>query len=136
MIFVGMPGCDQGSTSLAWMMPPLPQLVSIAASAWRSTSTTSWPDLLRYQAVAVPTAPAPRTTVVIACPPASGKSDAPRPRPSCVLRFPIRLVLARRGFRRLALFIADPWPGHPHRLPLALDPARDVARDLTQDLLR
>ena len=26
-----MPGCDQGSTSLAWMTPPLPQLVSSAA---------------------------------------------------------------------------------------------------------
>src|ERR1700755_1620232 len=65
MIFIGMPGCDQGSTSLAWMMPPLPQLVSIAASVWRSIRTTSWPDFFRYHAVAVPTTPAPRTTVVM-----------------------------------------------------------------------
>ena len=41
MIFIGMPGWDQGSTSLAWMTPPFPQLVSMAASGWRSTSTTS-----------------------------------------------------------------------------------------------
>ncbi len=26
-----MPGCDQGSTSLAWITPPLPQLVSSPA---------------------------------------------------------------------------------------------------------
>jgi len=41
MIFIGMPGWDQGSTSLAWMTPPFPQLVSMAASAWRSMCTTS-----------------------------------------------------------------------------------------------
>src|SRR3954469_568238 len=76
MIFEGIPGCDQGSTSLAWMMPPLPQLVSIAASLWRSIKTTSWPDFLRYHAVAVPTTPAPRTTVVIYTPVHSARYPA------------------------------------------------------------
>src|SRR5690349_5512067 len=58
-----MPGCDQGSTSLAWMTPPLPKLVSIAAALCRSTTSTSWPALARKYAVAVPTIPAPRTMV-------------------------------------------------------------------------
>src|SRR5262249_44411380 len=68
MIFEGMPGCDQGSTSLAWMMPPLPQLVSIAAALWRSIKTTSLPAFFRYHAAATPTTPAPRITVVMPAP--------------------------------------------------------------------
>src|SRR5579871_1902710 len=143
MIFVGMPGWDQGSTSLAWMMPPFPQLVSMAASAWRSISTTSWPDFRRYQAVAVPTTPAPRTTVFIVCLPLSTPLVASRPAlrrrargPSRVFGLPDRLALAGRDFRRLALPAAGPGARRPHGFPFALDPAGNVARDLTQDLVR
>src|SRR6185295_19136541 len=60
------------------MTPPLPQLVSMAASPWRSTATTSCPAFLRYQAVAVPTAPAPRTTVVISRPPGVSRTHCLR----------------------------------------------------------
>src|SRR6266481_2948032 len=122
-----MPGWDQGSTSLAWITPPFPQLVSMAASGWRSTSTTSWPDFLRYQAVAVPTAPAPRTTVVMA---------RPFPSASTVLRFLVRSALAPGAFRRLVRLVPNPGPGDPHGFPFSLDPAGDVAGDVTQNLVR
>ena len=59
-----MPGCDQGSTSLAWITPPLPQLVSSAGRGLALHDLDAMTGLDRYQAVAVPTAPAPRTTVV------------------------------------------------------------------------
>src|SRR3954470_7951825 len=134
MIFIGMPGCDQGSTSLAWMMPPLPQLVSMAASVWRSIRTTSWPDFLRYHAVAVPTTPAPRTTVVMPVSPSVYCSifwREPATLPALEIAVLLALIL---GGRRLVLAVAG-FRSRPHGFALAVDAAGDVTGDLTQDLL-
>ncbi len=46
-IFCGVPGAAQESEVLGVMSAPLAKLVSSPASAWRSTTTTSWPSFAR-----------------------------------------------------------------------------------------
>src|SRR5436190_15056983 len=94
------------------MTPPFPQLVSRAASFCRSTTSTVCPALLRCQAVAIPTAPAPRTIVVMD--PSFG--DAPDP---------------SSAFSSLGAVAAR---ARPHFVHLAIDAGGDVARHVAQDL--
>ena len=77
--------------------------------------------------MAVPTAPAPRTTVVMA-------RLSPQLRLSFVF-WPV-LLLAVAVSTRLAQLIPSSGFGDPHGFPFALDPAGHVAGDLTQDLVR
>ena len=107
------------------MTPPLPQLVSSAAASWRSTTVTSCPALLRYQAVATPTAPAPSTT--------TGMSLHARSRPLAGSRLASVASLARPASCGRA---ADAAPrASPDVLLLAIHALGDVARDVAQDLL-
>src|SRR4051812_47503006 len=57
----GAPGLAQGSACDTEIWPPFANDVSMPAASRRSSTLTSWPDLLRNQAVVTPTTPAPRT---------------------------------------------------------------------------
>src|SRR4051794_13500782 len=100
------------------MTPPLPQLVSMPAAAWRSRTVTSWPAFIRYHAVAVPTAPAPSTIVAIALAPVRSSAR----RGLAALAAGARCRNGRlRGLR--ARHVGAARRGAPHRLALALDAA-------------
>src|SRR3954462_14617529 len=60
-ILSGAVGLAHGSACDTEIWPPLANEVSMPAAAWRSTTVTSWPALLRYQADVTPITPAPST---------------------------------------------------------------------------
>src|SRR6185369_11056480 len=68
----GAAGLAQGSACDTEIWPPLANDVSRPAASRRSSTLTSWPDLLRNQAVVTPTTPAPRTRTFMTGPPFKG----------------------------------------------------------------
>jgi len=62
-IFGTTSGFAQGSACPAQIWPPLANEVSSAAASRLSITVTSWPAAARYQALATPTTPAPRTMI-------------------------------------------------------------------------
>src|SRR6185369_7948764 len=97
-ILSGAVGLAHGSACDTEIWPPLANEVSMPAPAWRSSTVTSWPDLLRNQAVVTPTTPAPRTRTFMDRAPLQGLA-----RKSCLLA-PLPLSL------EVALYLRDSAP--------------------------